>query len=442
VAVVSVEQVERHQPDGLLGCWLDAPRPGDLVPAYALEVRGWAVGGDCDVEGFQVRNGGRVLGRVAPNRPRPDVAERLPELPVDGIAGFEMVVSGLELEPSFEVEVVARLGDGSTESLATLRGSRTRMVVPRRPRLNPLMITTIGRSGSKWLSLLLGRHPALVAFQPLVFEPRVATYWATVLRSLASPRSYLRQIHTEHLGEKLWWVGEESVGVPWPLELGIGDWLGAEAVHELAAICQQRVETFYLHVAERAGRRGARYFVEKFPLEPALLDLTLECFPAAREVILVRDFRDRLSSVFAWNERQGDAGFGHEGGMSKARYVAEKVLADAEGMLERWRARGDAAHLVRYEELVTDPERALGEIFEHVGVASDATTVAAVIEGARREGALLDGHRTVRDPMETIGRWRRDLPADLAEACNAVLGEVLEAFGYSTEATPSEELAR
>jgi hypothetical protein len=64
-----------------------------------------------------------------------------------------------------------------------------------------------------------------------------------------------------------------------------------------------------------------------------------------------------------------------------------------------------------------------------------------VLEGARREGGLLDGHRTVDDPMRTIGRWRRDLPAELAAECNEILADVLDGFGYETELR-SEELAR
>jgi hypothetical protein len=152
-------------------------------------------------------------------------------------------------------------------------------------------------------------------------------------------------------------------------------------------------------------------------------------------VILVRDFRDRLSSVFAWNERHGEHGFGHDGDMSRARYVAEHVRGDAEELLERWRRAGEAAHLVHYERLVLEPRPTLAALFEHLGVDAGEDTVEEVLEVASGASGL-DAHRTVDDPVRTIGRWRRDLPADLADECNAILADVLDAFGYTTETEP------
>jgi hypothetical protein len=57
---------------------------------------------------------------------------------------------------------------------------------------------------------------------------------------------------------------------------------------------------------------------------------------------------------------------------------------------------------------------------------------------AREPGELLDTHRTVGDPAQTIGRWRRDLPPELAGECNAILAPVLDAFGYPTDLASKE----
>jgi hypothetical protein len=155
-------------------------------------------------------------------------------------------------------------------------------------------------------------------------------------------------------------------------------------------------------------------------------------------VILVRDFRDRLSSVFAWNEKRGDHGFGHEAEMSKAEYLAERVKADAEGLLGRWRRKGDAAHLVRYEDLILAPGETLAGILGFLEVDAGAEAVAATLELANRPSEMLDTHRTVSDPAQTIGRWRRDLPPELAAECNEVLAPVLAEFGYDTRLEPGE----
>jgi hypothetical protein len=433
MAVVKIGEVEQHEAPAILAAAIDGPAPADISFTYSFNVTGWALGQDSDVESFQIRDGDRIAAEVPPNQIRRDVAERYPDADDAGLTGFQVLVRALELDPEFEVDVVALMRDGNTSRLATVRGNREPLTVPRSAALDPVMLTTIGRSGSKWLAWLMSCHPSIVAFQPLVFEPRVATYWTTVFRSLTAPKSYLRQIHTERWDEDRWWLGDGATGLPAPVELGMAEWLGADAVRSLGSTCQERTDAFYLEVAARSEKPDAVHFVEKFLLDPVLLDLSLELFPRGREVILVRDFRDRLSSVFAWNEKRGDHGFGHQEHMSKAEYLTERVRIDASGLLDRWRSREDEAHLVRYEDLIIEPENTLRSLFEFLGVDADPDLVANTLEVAKRPSGLLNQHRTVSDPVETIGRWRRDLPPELVQVCNDTLAPVLEGFGYSTD---------
>jgi hypothetical protein len=254
----------------------------------------------------------------------------------------------------------------------------------------------------------------------------------TVLRELSAPKSYLRQLHTERWDEPRWFLGDGAVALPAPVDLGMADWLGNESVRQLAAICQERTDAYYREVARRCGEaERVRYFAEKFLLDPVLLDLTTEVFPGAKELILVRDFRDRLSSVFAWNEKRGDHGFGHDAEMSKAEYLVARVRGDADDLIARWRQRGDAAHLVRYEDLILEPQATLAGIFAYLEIEADEPAVRAVLDEANQPTEMLDQHRTVTDPMQTIGRWRRDLPEDLAAETNELLAPELEAFGYA-----------
>lgn len=432
MAEVTIERVEQHslRPGDLLrGGRLDGPVAG-VDPGGQFEVVGWALGADARVEAVELRDGFGTIAEGAPDRPRPDIARAHPDLEGAERCGFRLPLRSVDLRQRFSLDVVARLEGGGSAPVATVHGSRRSLSVPRTPAINPLMLTTIGRSGSKWLAWLLSCHPSVVAFQPLVFEPRLVTYWMTAFRALSAPRSYLRQIHAERWDEPRWWLGDGAGPVPAPLELGMEEWLAGPGGDNLAALCQAQVEAFYLEVGRRTEKAEARFFAEKFLLDPALLDLTTEVFPGARELILVRDFRDRLSSVFAWNEKRGEAGFGHAAEMSKAEYVAERVKRDAEELESRWRRRGEDAHLVRYEDLILEPRQTLGEILGFLGVDDDPDTVAETLELANRPNELLDGHRTVNDPARTIGRWQRDLPADLAAKCNEVLEPVLDAFGY------------
>jgi Sulfotransferase family len=439
MSIVRIKHVEQQPlPGQLLGGSVDIPIDSGKSSTYSFNVKGWALGRDEGVESFQVMDGDRIAAEVPPNQTRQDVSATFPSIADAENSGFQVLVRAIELPREFCVEVIAKLTDGTRCHLATIEGEREPLSIDRAPALQPLMLTTIGRSGSKWLAWLVSCHPSIIAFQPLVFEPRVTTYWATVFRTLTAPRSYLRQIHTERWDEPRWWLGDGSGPLPAPVELGIADWLGTDAVRQVGATCQERVEAFYLEVMERSGKRDVRYFAEKCLLDPVLLDLTGEIFPGAREVILVRDFRDRLSSVFAWNEKRDDHGFGHSADMSKAEYLAERVRADAEGLLRRWRSRGDAAHLVRYEDLILQPAPTLTGLLEFLQLDADSSLVETMLQDATRPDELLDAHRTVSDPAQTIGRWRRDLPPALAEECNEVLAPVLAEFGYSTDLEAGE----
>lgn len=437
MTLVRITRLEQHPaPEELLGARVDDPISTEGSETYSFNVRGWALGKEARIESFQVLDGDRVAAEVPSNELRRDVAKAYSEVPSAEQSGFQMLVRAIELTPSFSIEVVAKLDGGKTCSLATIEGTRRPLSVDRTPALRPLMLTTIGRSGSKWLAWLVSCHPSIIAFQPLVFEPRVTTYWATVFRALSAPKSYLRQIHTERWEEERWWLGDGAGALPAPVEIGMADWLGADSVRALGAICQERVEAFYLEVAKRSDKAGVKYFAEKCLLDSVLLDLTAEIFPGAREVILVRDFRDRLSSVFAWNEKRGDHGFGHTPEMSKADYLTERVRRDAEGLLRRWRRQGDGAHLIRYEDLILEPARVLTALLEFLDLDAGEAVVAQMLETATRPSDLLDRHRTVSDPAQTIGRWRHDLPSGLAEECNEILSPVLSEFGYSTQLEP------
>ena len=440
MAEVRILRVERPPADsggGLHDGWLDGPAEGGGSDTHNFEVVGWALGEEARGEAVRVVNGGQVIAEVAPNEARADIARAYPGVEGAESSGFRALVRATELESEFSLDVVAGLEGGGSFPLATVHGERSKLAPARTPALNPLMLTTIGRSGSKWLAWLLSCHPAVVGFQPLVFEPRLATYWMTVFRAHSAPKSYLRQIHAERWDEPRWWLGDGAGAMPAPLALEMGEWLGSEGVDNLAALCQQQVEAFYLEVGRRCEKPEARYFAEKFLLDPILLDLTAEVFPGARELILVRDFRDRLSSVFAWNEMRGERGFGHDAEMSQAEYLVERVRGDAEGLLSRWRRKGDDALLVRYEDLILEPGQTLAAILRFLDVDAGEDAVAATLELANRPNELLDGHKTVSDPARTIGRWRRDLPAELAAECNEILAPVLAEFGYTDDLEPA-----
>jgi hypothetical protein len=428
VAVREVTVADAH--GGLLqGCGINVPAAGDTSPTWALEVRGWAVGDGAVPSGVELVHAGAVVREVPLDVARPKAAAGYSRTAAGDTIGFRAVLSTLALAPEFELGAVAVFESGERAEIGVVRGTRAELRTGFVPNIQPLMVTTLGRTGSMMLMRLLEAHPEVLVHRPFRYEQRVASYWIEVLRTLADPVSYSRQLAPAgSLDGGRWWLGEEG---PMPTT-GMRDedlerWVGRDAVVSLAETSQARVEALYEQVAARMDTGGFRYFAEKYSLECAAL--AWELYPGARELFLVRDFRDMVASILAFNRKRGVKGFGEEGARDELDYV-RRLEVWATNLLESWRHRADRAHLVRYEDLVLEPAATLEGLLAYVGVATDEETIERMLDVLGEDLPELEDHHTAPDAKASIGRFRRDLPPDLARACEQSFGEALEAFGY------------
>ncbi|HEX5593778.1 MAG TPA: sulfotransferase [Solirubrobacterales bacterium] len=425
--MVSVDSVEVNQgeSDYVHGGNLDSPTSGLTSDSYGLALEGWLLSKRLAVEHVEVLYEERAILTVPLDVERQDIAAGFPEVEGAERSGYRARIGALKLPPKFELVLRAKLEDGTRLPLALVRGRRRSLPVPGGEDLiQPLMVNTVGRSGSTLLVTMLSSHPDVVAFSPFIKDARVSTYWASVLQDLAEPSSFLAAFDPPDLEKPHWWLDSNAA------ELGdpeVEHWLGNEAVDLLAGNCRAQIEAFYSHLA---GEEGARFFVEKYLPYQVVPDLLAEIYPGAREVILVRDFRDQLCSVIAFNRKRGWSDFGHTEGGDDAEYVRNVMRPSLAILAERLRSRETSPWLVRYEDLVLDPEPTLAGLFEHLGLPGDPELVSETVRRAQESTAEMHHHRTTSDPAASIGRWREDLPEDVAAVCSEELGDLLIEFGY------------
>jgi hypothetical protein len=414
----------------LPGGAIDRPAPGDERPDWTLDVRGWAIGRDGPPAAVEGVHEGTVLWRVPLLTDRPRVAGRFPQAGGSTV-GFYAIQSVLALPPRHVIEVRAVMEDGATPRLGAIEAERAPLRTAYEPQRQPIMITTFGRSGSMLLMRLLSSHPDVLSFKPYRFEQRIASYWIDVLLTLSDPASYLRGVAPQAaVDERTWWLGG-AAPMPWPLrDSEVQEWLGGEAVEALATTTQQRIDALYDRIATAAGATHERFFCEKSNLRVA--SVAAELYPHGRELFLVRDFRDMLCSVFAYNRKRGATGFGRAGAGSDAEYV-ERVGGWVDSLARAWERRRDRAHVVRYEDLVLDPEPALGDVLEYVGVDSDAKTVRTMLDQLAEDMPELREHPTSDSAQSSIGRWRTDMDSEVSAACERAFGPALELFGYERD---------
>jgi hypothetical protein len=431
-AVVTVSRVTREDsPPGIAAFDISYPEPGSHESVYSLPLEGWVVPAFAGPEAIRVQAAFGPLARAPVAIPRPDIGRLHPDLSWSERAGFAIRLNALELPPRFRLDVSVLIDGGARTALGTIEGERRPLPI-QETRYRPLILTTIGRSGSTWLTWLLGRQPEIVDYRSFEYESKVAPYFAEVLRTLTRPLSYYQPIRGE-IDRGGWWMGyEPDEALFWySSHDSIDEWLGSEYVEDLIDFFTGRVDALFGRLAHATGKEDARYVIEKMPPGYFGQRMMAEMLPGTRELILVRDFRDVAASIFAFGEKRGRRWFGGYSAHDDEQIIREPLRMEVERLLQSWRERRDGAFLVRYEDLVLRPEETLRGVLSYLGLDTPPPDVdGALADAARIDGDMHGAHITSPTAMGSIGRWRRDLTPDLQRACEEVLGEGLAAFGY------------
>ncbi len=429
---VRIEHVERiaFDPSALAGANLEAPAAGFVSELYGFPLDGWAVGAAVRVAEIELVGKDGVYGRARSGAHRPDVAEHLGRDDAGG-SGFSANVSTLGLPPTFELFARAVLEDGSKHTFAAIRGSAAFTRLPEHASPLPVLVVTLGRTGSTWLMRLLGSDPSIIAYRPFEYEPRVLSYWAKVLLALGAPASYLQPL-AARLSSERWWLGDDSVAGTLLLPDEAVAWdLGRAGVDHLATFARTRIAETYTAIADAERRPLARFFAEKVAPERPVMETAAWLYPQARWIYLVRDPRDMALSILAYNQRNRVSGFGRERVKNDIDFIDEVDRAMRQ-MLQLFREAGSGPLLVRYEDIVAEPEGELVRIFTALGIDAPEESAREAATHAAAELPGMEEHRTAPDVPASVGRWRRDLDRSQQEAWTAAFADVLLELGYET----------
>ncbi|MDW8351717.1 MAG: sulfotransferase [Anaerolineae bacterium] len=163
--------------------------------------------------------------------------------------------------------------------------------------------------------------------------------------------------------------------------LGEEGWFDAHYVSQIVLHARSMIDLFYRRIAA-AQQRAANvsHFAEKQAI-PYYSWLTWELYPGAREIFLVRDFRDVYCSILAFNRKRGVTVFGRENvdiDEAYAGWLGERIV----DLQHNWEARADRALLVRYEDLIRSPDAEMTRVLDYLGLDSSVTTVRALLARA------------------------------------------------------------
>jgi hypothetical protein len=424
----------------LLGFEIDSPTVGSRHGVYTLHAIGWTVGRDQRAVSVDVFHNGQHLRSVPVRGPRDDVAAAV-GVPPDTDCVFHILFGllGTTLDATFDLAV--RLDDGTPVPAGTITVRRSPLRPDYEPRFQPLIISTLGRSGSTWLMQLLAAHPEVVVFRRFPYESSPAKYWLHNMRVISEPVNVIQSGDAKSSHQNLWRIGNNPHHDDRVYEQPmLGEWFGRDHVESLAAFYQRTIDSWYSRLAQAQVQFGALYFAEKHVRPNYLPTLIREIYPRAKEIFLVRDFRDMARSIMAFDEKRGFAGFERPGGASDEDYMRGELRRMANELTRDWRIRHEGAHLVRYEDLVNDTGETVTAMLQYLGVDSSLHTVEEVVRTGSQEVLELPGsgyeiseiraHRTIADPRSTVGRWQRDGDDGLSALAEETFGDALGTFGY------------
>ena len=431
MSTTEITQVDRlaSTSNTLVGFSLELPTPGTARDAYCFEVGGWVLSAQSPATQIELIANDGPPRRIPVLFQRADVDQCFPDAPQGSKVGFWAPVSVIGMTPEFELEVRLVLENAQRIPVARIRGRHQPLRSNFRPTMQPLLVNSLARTGTTWVMRLLSEHPAIATLRIYPYENRPAKYWMQLLGAMAEP-AYPAQ-SASHIGifDEDWWGSQD------PFQRGslgqnprLQQWFNSRFVEQVAVSCQQSIENCYREIAATQDQAPPAFFVEKH-IPDEVPGIFWELYPNTREIIVVRDFRDMLCSIRAFNAKRGTLGFNRDQVSSEQEYIA-RLGREAQQLLGNWKSRAERILLVRYEDLIQKPEETLEAMLRYAGVDSSRAMVDDILRRALVDTPEMQAHRTSGGPKASIGRWRTDLDAESKATCERVFGESLRAFGY------------
>lgn len=435
--VVQVPAATEH----LAGFSVELPQPESVEGAWWIPISGWVLGRHARVVAVAAVHQ-QISVRSAPvSLAREDVAAAFPDVPGRDLTGFRMRAGATSLPESFVLRLEAEFENGHRVPFALIRGRRAPLPAAA-TELSPVVVTALGRSGATPVMALLAEHPQVIVYGGHPFASRPAAYWSHLMRALAEPADLVNSVHPDNFHRNGAWVGAHPFNDSPTTETGeVGEWFGSEYPRSLAEFARSSSQELYQRLARSQGMTGPRFFAEKH--EPdALARLTSELYEGAREILVVRDFRDMACSMLACY-RSGRVAFGRDQVASDADFMV--LLAPAVARLVAYvQERRERMLLVRYEDLIQAPESELQRILDHLALPAGRRDLARMARAAMNETSQVLAHRTAASFSSSIGRFQTDMNDELLQIAEDCFAPGLELFGYALSSersgVESEEL--
>jgi hypothetical protein len=416
--------------DLITGASLGYPRTGP-VDGYAFDVYGWVLS-KAPVAEVEFVHDGIVVACCELTVSRPDVAKLYGSS--SSRVGFWKAIGTVGLAPAFTIGVRVVFQDGRRREIAEIRGTQ-QLTSAFTPSMQPIGVTSLGRSGSTLLMRMLAEHPDIIVHERFPYETRVFSYWMHFMHVLAAPadtspvESFWRD--PKRLPPFPYFFKGPAIALTPREEATLDRWYATDQVEEFARVAQAAVESFYREYASTRNRTTPAFFAEKIVPAGHIRPIMRLLYPRGREIFLVRDPRDRVASALAFNARRGFDDFGRDLVETDEQYVG-LIRNSILDLTRLWKSRSQYGTLVRYEDLIRSPTDQIRAMLDALELDSSSNIVDSMVKAGNEATAGVISHRTSPDGPSSIGRWKRDLEPRLQKICDEAFDGLLDELGGSS----------
>lgn len=276
-----------------------------------------------------------------------------------------------------------------------------------------------GRSGSTLLSNILNAHKKILSVPESTF--------LIVLSKMYGRKNHFTENDYKNIVERIWLRKEEFSKI-WNINNG-------ELLQSLLDKKPQKLEEIiheiYFSYNGARAKKSPAIIVDKNPLYFRFIKSIQKNYPKAKYILLVRDYRDRMASL------------------RKSKFSNQLANNLIKGIAWNKRNRQlfkmstrDNTILIKYEDLVTNPEKTITNICNFIGVSFEPqmlnfhqkeTHDYEKIETSEEMNLYIqDMHKRSSNPISTdrIGVWKNQLSKNTVSTLETFCGKTGELFGY------------